>query len=152
MGPRRGIGAYSNLIWTSIMLTRHTLSSAALAAALTVVAQAAGAAATDYALELVEATHPVGAGAILTVSLTDLRNGAPVEDAVIFATRMDMAPDGMAGMASRLSSLPSPESGVYAFKTNLSMAGRWLFSISAKVQGEPETVVGKIIFKATDAR
>jgi hypothetical protein len=29
------------------------------------------------------------------------------------------------------------------------MAGRWLLSIAAKVQGEPETVIGKITFKAT---
>ena len=42
-----------------------------------------------------------------------------------------------------------PEPGVYAFKTDLSMAGRWLFSISAKVQGEPETVTGKITFRVT---
>ena len=45
--------------------------------------------------------------------------------------------------------LPSTEPGVYAFKTDLGMPGRWLFSIAAKVQGEPETVTGKIIFKAT---
>ena len=29
------------------------------------------------------------------------------------------------------------------------MAGRWLLSISAKVQGEPETVIGKVIFRAS---
>jgi hypothetical protein len=28
------------------------------------------------------------------------------------------------------------------------MAGRYLLSVAAKVQGEPETVVGKVIFKA----
>jgi hypothetical protein len=39
--------------------------------------------------------------------------------------------------------------GVYSFKTDLSMQGRWLLSIAAKVQGEPETVVGKITFRAT---
>ena len=45
--------------------------------------------------------------------------------------------------------VPSDEPGVYAFKTELSMAGRWLLSIAAKVQGEPQTVVGKITFRAT---
>jgi len=45
--------------------------------------------------------------------------------------------------------VPSDEPGVYSFKTDLSMAGRWLLSIAAKVQGEAETVVGKITFRAT---
>ena len=148
MGPRRGIGAYSNLIWKSIMLTRHTLISAALAAALSLAAQAAGAAATDYALELVEATHPVGAGAILTVSLTDLRSGAPVDGAVIFATRMDMAPDGMETMTTPVAPLPSEGPGLYRFATDISMAGNWRFSVAVKVQGEAETVAAELLLQA----
>ena len=60
-----------------------------------------------------------------------------------------LSPDGMAGMAPPLEPVPSNEPGVHAFKTELSMAGRWLLSIAAKVQGEPETVVGKIMFRAT---
>ena len=63
-------------------------------------------------------------------------------------TRVDMAPDGMADMESPVAPLPGSEPGVYAFKTDLPMAGRYLLSVAAKVQGEPETVVGKIIFKA----
>ena len=148
MGPRRGIGAYSNLIWKSIMLTRHTLISSALAAALSLAAQAAGAAATDYALELVEATHPVGAGAILTVSLTDLRSGAPVDGAVIFAMRMDMAPDGMETMTTPVTLLPTESPGLYRFATDLTMAGNWRFSIAVKVQGEAETVEAALLLQA----
>ena len=48
-----------------------------------------------------------------------------------------------------VAAVPSNEPGVYSFKTDLSMAGRWLLSIAAKVQGEAETVVGKITFRAT---
>ena len=55
---------------------------------------------------------------------------------------------GMADMASPLTAVPSSEPGVYSFKTELAMAGRWLLSIAAKVQGEVETVVGKITFRA----
>jgi len=73
----------------------------------------------------------------------------PVPDAVIVQTRIDTAPDGMATMASPIAPAPSPSPGVYAFKTDLTMAGRWLLSISAKVQGEPETVIGKVIFRAS---
>ena len=62
---------------------------------------------------------------------------------------IDMGPEGMADMAAPLTAVASYEPGVYAFKGELSMAGRWLLSISAKAQGEPETVVGKITFRVT---
>ena len=72
-----------------------------------------------------------------------------VFEPVIVQTRIDMSPDAMGEMASPLVAVPSNEPGVYSFKTDLSMAGRWLLSIAAKVQGEAETVVGKITFSAT---
>ena len=49
-------------------------------------------------------------------------------------------------MAAAIVPLPSSEPGVYAFKAPLTMTGRWLLTVSAKVQGEPETVTGKVIF------
>jgi len=69
-------------------------------------------------------------------------SGKPVTDAAITQTRLDMAPDGMATMTTAHVPLPSPEPGVYAFKAPLTMAGRWLLTISAKVPGEPDPVVG----------
>ena len=75
--------------------------------------------------------------------------GKPITDAVIVQSRIDMAPDGMAEMASPLTPVPSDEPGVYSFKTELPMQGRWLLSVAAKVQGEPESVIGKITFRAT---
>jgi hypothetical protein len=68
---------------------------------------------------------------------------------VIFKTRVDMAPDGMAEMESAVAPLPSKESGVYAFKTDLPMAGRYQMTLSVKVQGEPETLTGRVIVTAT---
>ena len=59
-----------------------------------------------------------------------------------------MAPDGMAEMESPVAPLPYKEPGVYAFKTDLPMAGRYQVTLSAKVQGESETVNGKVIVKA----
>ena len=85
----------------------------------------------------------------VAVRLTDKRTGKPVPDAVIFKTRVDMAPDGMAEMELAVTPLPSKEPGVYAFKTDMPMAGRYQITLSAKVQGEPETVSGKVIVKAT---
>ena len=105
--------------------------------------------ANDYVFEPVKAEVKKGDNAVVAVRLKHKATGKPVTDAVIVQTRIDMAPDGMADMASPLTPVPSNEPGVYAFKTGLSMAGRWLLSIAAKVQGEPETVVGKITFRAT---
>jgi hypothetical protein len=110
---------------------------------------AAFAAADDYAFEPVKAEVKKGDDAVVSVRLKHKATGKPVSDAVIVQTRIDMAPEGMAEMASPLEPLPSSEPGVYSFKTELSMAGQWLLSLAAKVQGEPETVVGKIVFRAT---
>ena len=104
--------------------------------------------ANDYVFEPVQPEVKRGDGVIVAVRLKHKATGKPVTDAVIVQTRIDMAPDNMADMASPLTPVPSSEPGVYAFKTELSMAGRWLLSIAAKVQGEPETVVGKIVFRA----
>ena len=70
-------------------------------------------------------------------------------DAVIFATRLDMAPDGMQEMATKIAPMPSTEPGVYKFKATLSMAGGWQLSLGAKVQGETGTVENKLVLKAT---
>jgi hypothetical protein len=110
---------------------------------------AAFAAADDYVFEPVKAEIKKGDDAEVSVRLKNKTSGKPVTDAVIVQTRIDMAPEGMAEMASPLTPVPSNEPGVYAFKTDLSMAGQWLLSVAAKVQGEPETVVGKVTFRAT---
>jgi hypothetical protein len=105
--------------------------------------------ATHYVFEPVKAEVKKGDDAVVSVRLKHKATGKPVTDAVIAQTRIDMGPDGMSEMTSPLTAVPSNEPGVYSFKTDLSMAGRWLLSIAAKVQGEAETVVGKITFHAT---
>jgi YtkA-like len=105
--------------------------------------------ANDYVFEPVKAEVKKGDNAVVSVRLKHKATGKPVTDALIVQKRIDMGPDGMGEMASPLTTVPSSEPGVYSFKTELSMEGRWLLSIAAKVQGEPETVVGKITFKAT---
>jgi hypothetical protein len=110
--------------------------------------QAAKAAPEDYEFQLVENEIKEGNGAVVAVRLLDKRTGAPVNNAVVFATRMDMAPDGMEAMTAPVEALPSEKPGIYRFKTNLMMAGAWRFSIAAKVQGETETVERRLEFKA----
>jgi hypothetical protein len=76
------------------------------------------------------------------------KTGKSIPDAVIFATRLDMAPDGMEEMATRITAVPGGEPGTYAFKANFSMAGRWQLSLGDKVQGETGTVESKLIVTA----
>lgn len=106
------------------------------------------AAAADYEFQAVKTDVQKGPEAVISVRLIDKRSGAPVPDAVIFATRMDMAPEGMETMTTPVDKAASTEPGVYAFKTNLVMVGGWRFKVAAKVQGEPETVQGELVFKA----
>ncbi|GMA74702.1 hypothetical protein GCM10025880_11190 [Methylorubrum aminovorans] len=101
----------------------------------------------DYAFELVQREAKVGE-AVLSVRLVDRRTGKPVTDAVIFAKRIDMAPDSMEEMVSKIEQVPSTEPGVYRFRAKLSMAGGWRLSLGAKVQGETGTVENKLVFQA----
>lgn len=102
----------------------------------------------DFEFRLVQSEVKKGDGALIAVQLVNKKTGKPVPDAVISAKRIDMAPDGMAAMDSPLELLPSTEPGVYRFKTDLSMAGRWQLSLAAKVQGETGTVQSKLVLKA----
>ena len=124
------------------------LCAAIVAVAMSLTNAAAFAGAADYTFESVAPEWKKGDDVVVAVRLTHKPSGKPVADAVIVRTRVDMGPDNMADMVSPVAAVPSKEPGVYAFKTDLPMAGRYLFSIAAKVQGEPETVVGKIILKA----
>ncbi len=106
------------------------------------------AAANDYVFEPVAAEVKKGDDVIVAVRLVHKPSGQAVPQAVIIRTRVDMAPDNMADMESPVSAAPASEPGVYAFKTDLPMAGRYQLSLAAKVQGEPETVIGKVVIKA----
>ena len=128
------------------MTRRFVFVGAAMAAALSL-NLAAFASASDYMFEPVKGEIKKGDDVVVAVRLKHKATGKPITDAVIVQSRIDMAPDGMAEMASPLTLVPSDEPGVYSFKTELPMQGRWL--VAAKVQGEPETVIGKITFRAT---
>ncbi|MCA1493431.1 FixH family protein [Ensifer sp. NBAIM29] len=105
--------------------------------------------ATDYEFQLVQPEVAQGREATVAVRLIDKRTEKPVSNAVIFTTRMDMAPEGMEAMTTPVEALPSMEPGIYRFKTNLSMEGGWRFKLAAKVQGETDTVQGEVILQAT---
>jgi hypothetical protein len=102
----------------------------------------------DYQFQLVDQAIKAGPDRIITVRLINKATGKPVPDAVIFATRLDMAPDGMQEMATKVTPMPGTEPGTYRFKANLSMAGGWQLSLGAKVQGETGTIENKLVITA----
>ena len=122
--------------------------AALIAAALGGASTAALADIKDYKFELVEQTVQAGPDKLVTVRLVNTKTGKPVPDAVIFATRLDMAPDAMQEMATKVTAVPGSEPGTYRFKASFSMAGRWQLSLGAKVQGETGTVANKLVITA----
>ncbi len=122
--------------------------AALIVAAVTLAPVAAFAAASDYAFEPVAAEVKKGDDVIVAVRLVHKPTGKVVPKAVIIRTRVDMAPENMADMESPVSPAAASEPGVYAFKTDLPMPGRYQLSLAAKVQGEPDTVSGNVVIKA----
>jgi hypothetical protein len=106
------------------------------------------AAASDYAFQAVTPTVSATGDAVIDVRLVDQRTGQAVTDAVIFQTRLDMSPDQMGEMAAKVTPLPANEPGVYRFKADLGMAGRWALKLAAKVPGEQETVRDEVLVVA----
>ncbi len=112
------------------------------------VATSAGAEIKDYEFQLVDQTVKAGPDQTVTVRLVNKVTGKPVPDAAIFATRLDMAPDAMQEMATKVVPVLGAEPGSYKFKATFGMAGRWLLSLGAKVQGETGIVEGKLVITA----
>ena len=124
------------------------IRAALFALGATMIAAPAFAGAADYEFQSTAPEFKKGDDVVVAVRLVRKADKKPVEGAVIFQTRIDMSPDKMADMVSPVAAVESKEPGVYAFKTDLPMPGRYLFSLAAKVQGEQETVTGKVVLKA----
>ncbi len=125
---------------------RSLAAAAGIATALAATSALAGK--NDYVFEPVAAEVKSGDGSQLAVRLVHKPSGKAVEGAVIFRSRLDMSPDAMGEMTAKLASEPAREPGIYRFKADLTMAGRWALKLMAKVPGESETVEGTVVFKA----
>jgi hypothetical protein len=126
----------------------RSVRAALIAAAVAGTSTAALADIKDYKFELVEQSVQAGPDKVITVRLVNTKTGKPVSDAVIFASRLDMAPDGMQEMATKVAPMPGTEPGTYRFEATFGMAGRWQLSLGAKVQGETGTVENKLVITA----
>jgi YtkA-like len=126
----------------------RAVRAALIGVALTGTAGIARADIKNYEFRLLQPTVAVGKDRIITVQLVNKTTGKPVPDAVIFATRLDMAPEGMAEMTTKIALEPGGEPGSYRFKAAVGMEGKWLLSLGAKVQGETGTVESKLVITA----
>jgi hypothetical protein len=97
----------------------------------------------DFRFALVQASATAGDGAVLTLRLVG-KDGAGVPGAVIFAVRLDMAPDGMAAMTAPVEAAADVGGGLYSLRTDLAMEGNWRLQVAARVQGEPDPVLAEL--------
>jgi YtkA-like len=126
----------------------RAVQAALIAAAIVGASTTAMADIKDYKFELVDQTFQTGSEKVITVRLMNSKTGKPVPDAVIFASRLDMTPDGMQEMVTKIAPMPGGEPGTYKFKATFGMAGHWQLSLGAKVQGETGTVENKFVITA----
>jgi len=127
----------------------RVLRTALIGIALVGTAGIARAEVKDYEFKLVDPTVAVGKDKIVTVQLVNKKTGKTVPDAVIFTTRLDMAPEGMPEMATKIAVDPTAaEPGSYRLKATFGMEGKWQLSLGAKVQGETGTVQSKLVISA----
>jgi hypothetical protein len=127
---------------------RAVIGAAFLAGLFLGAAQYSAAAPNDYRFELVQ-TQPAGPGKTdVTVRLVHVPDSKPVAGAVLFESKTDMGPDGMAEMTGKVTPQPSDKPGLYRFEIETGMAGNWALNLGAKAQGEAGTVRGAVTFKA----
>src|SRR2546423_1700648 len=127
----------------------HHRSAGAMTLALSLLFRmaSADAAAGDYRFELAGNPQAADGKSIVAVRLTHSPDNKPVAGAVIIQTSADMGPDGMKEMTALAKALPPKEPGVYLFEVEPGMAGSWMLTFAAKVQGEAETVRGNVTVK-----
>ncbi len=101
----------------------------------------------DYRFEPVTPVIKAGNAVVVAVRIIHVPSGKPVAQAIIFRTRLDMSPGGMADMTAKVTPLPGGEPGIYRFQAELLQEGDWALSLSAKVPGEPATVNGQVRVK-----
>jgi hypothetical protein len=103
---------------------------------------------SDYRFELVDQTVKAGPDKVITVRLMNQKTGQPVPGAVVFATRLDMAPEAMKEMVTKVTPVADAEPGTYKFQATFGMAGRWQLSLGAKIQGETGTLENQLVITA----
>jgi Cu(I)/Ag(I) efflux system membrane fusion protein len=103
------------------------------------------------AFEAVKSEVPVGKDIRIELKLAGIEPAPASQDITVEKSRLDMGPDGMEAMAAPLKPVPGASPGVLAYQADLAMAGRWAFSITARVKGRKEPVTSIVIFTAVES-
>src|SRR3954451_16749636 len=128
-----------------MLLIRVAAFAAILAAAGVIGSTGARSAAADYRFEDVGKPQPsTGGKSVVSVRLVHVPDKQPVPGAIIIQTKADMGPEGMADMTAPVQAVTPNEPGIYLFEIQPGMAGKWMLTLAAKVQGEAETVRGSV--------
>jgi hypothetical protein len=101
----------------------------------------------NYEFKLTDGEKQKGKHIHISVHLINKITGESIPDAMIFANRIDMSPDGMADKNAPLAALPSPEPGIYLFRADLLISGNWQLSLAAMIPNVDGIVEGKMILK-----
>jgi len=103
-----------------------------------------------YVFELIENEVPVGNRIEFSVRIIHKATGEPITDAMIFADRIDMTPDGKPDRSTHLAALSSDDPGIYRYRANLVEAGNWQLTLMTMIPGAQSMVEGIMILKAID--
>jgi len=126
-------------------LIRFAAGATALALTVIVGTTCSWSAAADYRFETAGKPQPSPGGkSIVSVRLVHVPDKKPVPGAIIIQTKADMGPEGMAEMTAPMQAVTPKEPGLYLFEIQPGMAGKWMLTLAAKVQGEAETVRGSV--------
>ena len=129
------------------MILRSTVAAAAVVATMNLTGNAF-AGADNYVFEPVKSEIKSSNVATVAVRLVHKPTGKPVTDAESSRRASTCRPTAWPTWLRQSFRCPARTRRV-RLQAPLTMTGRWLLTISAKVQGEPETVLGKLTFTVT---
>lgn len=104
------------------------------------------AAPTDYRFEAVTDTVERGVGVPLRVRALNSATGQATPGLEIRDARVDRSLDGQVGGSHPTFFAPSLDYGIYSFRADLPVDGRWALIFTARIPGEPQPVTANVVF------
>ncbi len=104
----------------------------------------AGAGANDYRFEPAISHISTSPTASIRVRLVHVPTGKPVADAILLPARLEMPMGTAAPMIAKATPKGGDGKGTYELVADLQMSGTWTLKLSAKAQGETETITGSV--------